>query len=132
MMPAMASKKDVLSQLNRAELLNFVGETGVEVTDRRVRDQLIAALSSSKRARLPAFLLTLSADRLKAIAGGLGIEGGGRNKALIIENITGGGAKGKAPAAPAPATTRTKRSSRVVSATPVSAAPLRATKARRK
>ena len=130
MMRPMASKKDVLTQLSRSELLAFVGETGVEVADRRVREQLISALGSSKRARLPAFLLALSADRLKEIAGNLGIEGGGRNKALIIENITGGAAKAKtvAPAAPA---TKAKRSSRVVGATPA-AAPLRASKGRGK
>lgn len=126
MMARMASKKDVLTQLSRAELLSFVSETGVEVADRRVREQLIAALSASKRARLPEFLLTLSADRLKEIAQQLGAEGGGRNKALIVETIVGAGAKPRASATPAG---QAARGTRVVrKAVASAAAPLRASK----
>lgn len=126
MMARMASKKDVLTQLSRAELLTFVSETGVEVADRRVREQLITALSGSKRARLPEFLLTLSADRLKEIAQQLGAEGGGRNKALIVETIVGGGTKARATAPSAASGTRGARVVRKSAAT--AAAPLRAGK----
>ena len=129
MMARMASKKDVLTQLSRAELLSFVSETGVEVADRRVREQLIVALSGSKRARLPEFLLTLSADRLKEIAQQVGAEGGGRNKALIVETIVGAGAKPRASASAASSSARGTRGTKIVrSAAATASAPLRASK----
>lgn len=120
----MASKKDLLSQLTRAELLAFVSETGLEVQDRRVREQLIAALSSSKRARPAAFLASFSAERLKQLAESFGSTGAGRNKAAIIASITSGttGARKRSAQAPEP-TTQKRRAT-----TSASAAPLRATK----
>lgn len=85
----MANKRQVLAQLSRAELLNFVTETGVEVSDRRVRDKLVDALATSRSARLPALLSTLSRDRLKQLAGALGLETGGRDKAAFVDRLSG-------------------------------------------
>jgi hypothetical protein len=127
-MRVMASKKDVLSQLTRAELLAFVSEAGVEVADRRVREQLIAALSGSRRARPAEFLTSFSAERLKQIADSVGSAGGARNKAAIIEAITSAKSAGGRATARSEPTART-RQRRAPSA--VSAAPLRATKAAR-
>lgn len=114
----MASKTAVLSQLTRAELLSLVDLADVEVGDRRVREQLITALASSRRANLPSFLATFPRTRLKEIARKLGVDDGGREKAAIVENLLGGSvrartdktggatADGKARGAPARKRTR--------------------------
>ncbi|MET0340821.1 MAG: hypothetical protein ABW252_07450 [Polyangiales bacterium] len=67
------------------------------MTDRRVREQLVTALAGSRRARLPSFLATFPRTRLKEIARKLGVDDGGREKALIVENLLG--AKASAPKA---------------------------------
>lgn len=92
----MLSKRDVLAHLTRDELLAVVGAHDLQVDDRRVKDKLIDAVASSKKAGLTPILGDLSRDRLKELCRALRLDDGGREKAALIERLTGAG---KAPPA---------------------------------
>jgi hypothetical protein len=85
----MPSKRDVLALLSRDELLAVVGAFDLVVGDRRVRDNLVEGVASSKRATLAAVLQDYSRDRLKELCRSLGLDDGGREKTLLIDRLTG-------------------------------------------
>lgn len=85
----MPGKREILNYLKGDELIDAVEHFGVEVADRRVRDQLIDALVSSRRAVVEEVLEPLSRDRLKELCRALDLDDGGREKALIIARLTG-------------------------------------------
>lgn len=60
----MASKRKLLDSLKREELQEAVDHYELEVRDRRVREQLIDALSGSKKARIAEILDDLPRIRL--------------------------------------------------------------------
>lgn len=69
----MPSKRDVLGQFSRDELVGAAERFELPVADRRVKDQLVDAVASSKRAGLADLLGDLSRDRLKEICRALGV-----------------------------------------------------------
>lgn len=85
----MSRKRDVIEQFKREELQDLAAFYELEVPDRRVREDLVAALSRSRRAVLTDMLATLSRDRLKELCLALDLDDGGREKALIIERLSG-------------------------------------------
>jgi type I restriction enzyme M protein len=85
----MPSKRNVLEQLKRDELLAAVDEFDLDVQDRRVRDQLVDALASSRKASLAEILGELPRTRLKEICVALGLDDYGREKAVLIGRLTG-------------------------------------------
>ena len=85
----MSPKRNVLEQLKRDELVAAVDRFELTVADRRVRDDLIEALASSRKTGLPAILEDLSRDRLKEVCRALGLDDSGREKALIVARIAG-------------------------------------------
>ena len=87
----MPSKREILDQLKRDELLAAVDQVGLEVRDRRVRGELVEALAGSRKAPLAEVLGTLPRTRLKEICRALGLDDSGREKALLIERLTGPG-----------------------------------------
>lgn len=91
----MPSKREVLAQLTRDELLAAVSSFDLQVQDRRVRDQLIEAVAASKRATISAVLADYSRDRLKELCRALGLDDGGREKAILVERLTGARKEGK-------------------------------------
>jgi type I restriction enzyme M protein len=118
----MASKRDVLSQLSRDELLQIVDRFELTVADRRVRDGLIDAVASSKKATLTEFLPDLSRDRLKEVCSALGLDDSGRERAVLVERLIGGKSNGepKSDGSPAP---KTNGSARAGTATQIEVAP---------
>jgi type I restriction enzyme M protein len=86
----MPSKRDVLSHLTREELHTIVESYQLEVADRRVRDQLIDAVASSKRATLAGVLSELPRTRLKELCRAFGLDDSGREKAPLVERLGGG------------------------------------------
>jgi type I restriction enzyme M protein len=94
----MLSKRDVLAQLSREELVSVVERFGLEVADRRKRDDLLEAVAASKKATLAEVLPELSRERLKALCVGFGLDESGREKAILIERLTGTGAPKPSPA----------------------------------
>jgi type I restriction enzyme M protein len=85
----MPSKRDVLDQLKRDELLDAVDQLGLEVRDRRVRGELIETLAASRKAPLAEILGALPRTRLKEICRALDLDDAGREKALIVERLAG-------------------------------------------
>jgi hypothetical protein len=87
----MPSKRDVLAQLSREELISVVERFGLEVADRRKKDDLFEAVASSRKATLADVLPDLSRERLKELCVALGLDDGGREKATLIERLAGTG-----------------------------------------
>jgi type I restriction enzyme M protein len=114
----MPSKRAVLEQLSRDELQAIVEQYELSVADRRVRDQLVEAVASSKKATLAELLPTLSRDRLKALCRALELDDSGREKAALVERLAGSSTS----ATPVKATNG--KVSGAARATPVPAAPV--------
>ncbi len=93
----MLSKRAVLQQFKRDELLAAVDRFGLEVHDRRVRDQLVDALAGSRKAHLADILGDLSRDQLKAICRALDLDDTGREKAVLIARLAGTAEHGSTP-----------------------------------
>lgn len=96
----MIPKRDVLGRLSRAELTEIVESLGLQVEDRRVKENLIQAVVGSKRATLAEVLPKFSRNRLKEICRSLGLDDSGKEKSAIIERLLDG--HGGPAAAPSP------------------------------
>ena len=96
----MPSKRDVLAHLTRDDLLATADRFELTVGDRRVREQIFEAVASSKRAGLSDALAPLSRDRLKEVCRALGLDDAGKEKAVLVERLTGVAAKVVPTAAP--------------------------------
>jgi type I restriction enzyme M protein len=99
----MPSKRDVLEQLKRDELLAAADRFELEIRDRRVRDEIVEVLAGSRKAGLAEVLEDLPRTRLKEICRDLGLDDSGREKAVLIARLTGkpGDSKPEPAAAPA-------------------------------
>ncbi|MCK6685912.1 MAG: N-6 DNA methylase, partial [Thermoanaerobaculia bacterium] len=82
-------KRRVLENLTRQELQEAVDRCDIQVTDRRVKEQLVEALVRYRRTPLADVLEGLSRDRLKEVCRALGLDDSGREKAVLIERLTG-------------------------------------------
>ena len=87
---SMPSKRDVLTNLTRNELLAVVERFDLTVDDRRVKDGLVDAVASSKKASLAEILPDLSRDCLKDVCRALALDESGKEKAVLVERIVGG------------------------------------------
>ena len=85
----MATKQNVLDLLSRDELLAAVDRLGLAVRDRRARAGLLHALTASKKTRLSDLLGFLPRERLRELCRELDLDDDGRNKAALIELLTG-------------------------------------------
>lgn len=97
----MPNKRDVLEALKRDELQEAADRFHVSVRDRRVRDDLIDALASSRKAGLAGILEGLARYRLKEVCRGLNLDDSGREKALLINRLTGRDGHAVSPPEPA-------------------------------
>jgi len=89
----MPTKRQVVETLNRNELLALAEQHELEVADRRVRDQLTDAVAGSRKVVLADAFSEYSRERLKELCRELGLDDSGREKSLLIERLTGHGAK---------------------------------------
>ena len=85
----MPAKSAILSRLTRDELLDNLEYYELDVDDRRVKDQLIEVLASSRKARVEEILEDLSRDRLKELCRTFDLDDAGRDKAGLVERLTG-------------------------------------------
>jgi len=98
----MPSKRDVLAQLQREELISVVERFGLEVADRRKKDDLLEAVASSRKATLADVLPDLSRERLKELCVALGLDDGARisgpppHVRVGRRGVRGGGLKSRA------------------------------------
>jgi hypothetical protein len=74
----MSTKREVLAVLGRDDLLACLDHVGLEVRDRRVKDELVEALAASKKARIDEVLALLPRDSLKAACRALGLDDAGK------------------------------------------------------
>ncbi len=98
----MPSIDAVLERLKRDELISALDALGLAVVDRRRRDLLVEALAEAPTAELGNFLSSYRRDRLKELCHDLGLDDGGREKAVIVARLIDGSAE---PAAAEPAST---------------------------
>lgn len=97
------TKRQILEELKRDELIAAVDRFDLPVADRRVRDLLIEVLASSRKAGITEILGDLKRDRLKELCRAFGLDDSGREKAAIIERLTGTPVSTGPPEAPAAA-----------------------------
>lgn len=85
----MTTKRETLDLLTRDELLAAVDRFDLSIADRRAKAGLVDAVASSKKATLPEVLGDLSRDRLKELCRALGLDDSGREKAALLERLSG-------------------------------------------
>lgn len=85
----MSLKRQVLEALTRQELLAAVDQFGLQVADRRVKDQLVDALVASRKATVTDLFDGYTRDRLKEQCRALDLDDGGREKAILIDRLAG-------------------------------------------
>ncbi len=100
----MATKRRLLEELNRNELLALVDLAGVEVKNRRVSDQLVDALVNSRKLNLQSAIGDYSRERLKALCQALGLDEKGKLKSALVARLVGTQERGAGVYAVAPAT----------------------------
>ena len=88
-MEGVLTKRQILEELKRDELIAAVDRFDVDVADKRRRDLLIDALGRSRKAPIAEILGDLKRDRLKELCRAFALDDGGREKALIIDRLTG-------------------------------------------
>ena len=89
MLPFMAKidQHGALDALTRPRLLEIAAAFEIEVNPRLRKSDLVDTLAHSRRAPFRRILDLLKRDELKAICEVSGIDGSGREKALIVERI---------------------------------------------
>ncbi len=85
----MTTKREILELLTRDELLAAVDRFALSIPDRRAKAGIVEALASSKKATLPEVLTDLSRDRLKELCRALNLDDSGREKAALVERLSG-------------------------------------------
>ena len=86
---SMPKKHEILAELTRDELRANVDYYELEVSDRRVRAQLVDVLARSRKARIGEILQDLSRDRLKELCRAFALDDSGRKKADLVARLTG-------------------------------------------
>ena len=98
----MTAKRTLLDHLTRDELADLADRHAVTPRDRRAKAALADALDMAGPA-LPDLLTGFSRDRLKELCRALGLDDGGREKAVLIARLAGTDARAEptAPSRPA-------------------------------
>ena len=91
----MPTTRNVLLELTVSELQDSAKRYDLDGFDRRVKNQLVDALVSTRKAKIGEILESLSRNRLKELCRTFGLSDAGRVKAEIAARITESGTKGK-------------------------------------
>ena len=83
----MPAKRAILNELSRHELRTGVDAFALQVGDRRVKAQLVNALSRSRKARVGKILRDLSRDRLNELCRTFDLDDSGRRKADLVARL---------------------------------------------
>jgi len=86
----MPSKREIVGELKRDELLEVVDRFGLEPQDRRSKDGLVEVVASSRKATLEEILGGLKRARLKELCRAFGLDDSGKAKAEIAARLIGG------------------------------------------
>ncbi len=98
----MSQKRAILELLTRDELASIAEAFGLDVDDRRVRVELVAAIAASKKATLDAILPSFSRDRLKELCRLRSLDDSGREKSPLIDRLCRGKERDAEPPPPDP------------------------------
>lgn len=85
----MTSKRSLLELLTRDELIAIVDSFELQPEDRRSKAALVEAVAASKKATLGSILPDLSRDRLKELCRALDLDESGKEKAVLVDRLTG-------------------------------------------
>ena len=85
----MPTKRAILAELTSHELRAVIDSYGLPVEDRRVKAQLVGAVTRSRRARIVEILSSLTRDRLKELCRVFGLDYSGRKKADLVVRLIG-------------------------------------------
>lgn len=126
--PGPMSKRSILEQLKRPELESVARQFEVEVPKPGRREELLEAMSRSRKVVLAEALEGLTVPRLKDVCRGLDLDDGGTKGPLIARLVLNGGVQPAvdgpvSPTATAPSTQTTKQLALpydAASATPIS------------
>ncbi len=93
----MPSKRDLLAQFSREELVSIVDQFELDAPNRRKKDDLVDVIASSKRATVAEILPNLSRDRLKDLCRAFDLDDSGKDKATIVQRLIGTGSPSNKP-----------------------------------
>ncbi len=93
----MSKKRAILEAIPKPDLLVILDAYELEVADRRKKTEIVDAIARSKKARLEDILPTMSRKQLKELCRSLGLDDAGREKAVLVERITGSTGNGAQP-----------------------------------
>jgi type I restriction enzyme M protein len=85
----MTTKRAILEHLTADELRGIIDHFELWIQDRRARGGLIDAIATSRKADLEPVLTAMARDRLKELCRKLGLDDGGRDKAVIVARLLG-------------------------------------------
>ena len=91
----MPTKRALLAELTAQELRDSAGLFELDGFDRRIRDELIEALASSRKARIDEILVNLTRDRLKELCQAFDLSDAGKKKVDIVARILAKGSASK-------------------------------------
>ncbi len=85
----MPTTRAILARLSRDELLGVIDAYEFDVPDRRVKDRLVEVLAASEQLQLDDILQAFPRARLKALCRECDLDDSGREKAVLVERLTG-------------------------------------------
>ena len=85
----MLTKRAILTELTSRELRAALDSYGLQVEDRRVKADLVAAVARSRKARIGEILPDLSRGRLKELCRAFDLDDSGRRKADLVARLIG-------------------------------------------
>ena len=85
----MPTKRAILAELTSHELRDAIDGYGLQVDDRRVKAQLVDALSRSRKVQPREVFSGLSRDRLKELCRAFDLDDSGRKKADLVARLVG-------------------------------------------
>jgi type I restriction enzyme M protein len=106
----MPSKRQILAELSRDELVDIVDRHDLAPRDRRSRDALVDAVASSKKTTLEEILPALARDRLRELCRTFELDDGGREKEGLVARLLGQATPAVSNGAATPAGAPTKAS----------------------
>jgi SAM-dependent methyltransferase len=85
----MPSKRQLLHGLTRSELQEVAVQLHLHVADRRSKEALVDAAAASRSVILSDLLPSYSRERLKELCRTVGLDDGGKEKAILVERLIG-------------------------------------------
>ncbi len=86
----MPTKRTILETLKNVELVELVDQFEIEVADRRIKNELVDAITKSRRATIDIIFSELRFARLKELCQELGLDDSGRSRPDVVARLKSG------------------------------------------